>query len=102
MNFFNKAAMKKAQQLQKQIVAAQAQLEQMECEASAGGGLVTAKVNGKYRITALTIKPEALQESDSELLADTVMIAVNKAMEEMAAKSETTMGKLTGGLGLPF
>lgn len=102
MNFFNKAAMKKAQQLQKQIVAAQAQLEQLEIEASAGGGLVTAKVNGKYRITALTIKPEALQESDSELLADTVMTAVNKAMEEMAAKSEATMGKLTGGLGLPF
>jgi len=101
MNFFNKAAMNKAKQLQQKIIAAQAQLEQAECEASAGG-LVTAKVNGKYRVTALTIKPEALQQGDSELLADTVMAAVNKAMEEMAAKSEATMGKLTGGLGLPF
>ncbi|HNW91498.1 MAG TPA: YbaB/EbfC family nucleoid-associated protein [bacterium] len=102
MNFFNKAAMNKAKQLQKKIMEAQAQLEQSEVTASAGGGMVTAKVNGKYRVTALTIRPEALQEADSELLADTVMSAINQAMADMSAKSESTMGKLTGGLGLPF
>lgn len=102
MNFFNKQALQKAKQMQKKIVEAQAALEQQECEASAGGGMVTAKVNGKYRVTALVIKPEALQEADSELLADTVMSAVNQAMEKMAATSEAAMAKLTGGLGLPL
>jgi len=98
---FNKGAMKKAKKLQKQMMEAQAAIEREEVEATAGGGLVAARVNGKHRLVSLTLKPEALEMGDAELLEDAIVTAVNKGMDEISARSEKLMGKLTGGLGIP-
>ena len=78
----------------------QEELEEREYEATAGGGVVTAKVNGKKELVALTIKPEAVDPDDVEMLQDTVMAAVNEALRTATETSEREMGKLTGGMNL--
>lgn len=92
---------RQAQKLQQQMTETQAQLETREYEASAGGGVVTAKVSGKKQLIALTIKPEAIDPDDAEMLQDTIMAAVNEALKAADDASEAEMGKLTGGLNIP-
>ncbi len=93
--------MRQAQKLQQQMEKVQAEIEAREFEASAGGGMVTAKVNGKKELLGLTIKPEAVDPDDVEMLSDMVVAAVNEALREAAEVSEREMGKLTGGLNMP-
>ena len=78
----------------------QEELEEREYEATAGGGVVTAKVNGKKELVALTIKPEAVDPDDVEMLQDMIVAAVNEAMRKAEADSASSMSKLTGGLNL--
>ena len=92
---------RQAQKLQQQMTEKQAELEAQEFEASAGGGMVTAKVTGKKQLVALTIKPEAVDPEDVELLQDMVLAAVNEAIKQADETVEREMGKLTGGLGMP-
>lgn len=92
--------MRQAQKMQQQMEQAQADLETKEYEASAGGGAVTCKVNGKREIVSLTIKPEAVDPEDVEMLQDMVVAAVNEAMRKADAESAANMSKLTGGLNL--
>lgn len=92
---------RQAQKLQQQMTEKQAELETREFEASAGGGVVTAKVNGKKLLTALTIKPEAIDPEDAEMLQDTIIAAVNEALKLADDAGEAEMGKLTGGLNIP-
>jgi len=92
--------LKQVQKMQQDMIAAQEALKHEEVEASAGGGMVTVRVSGDLRVTAVRIDPEALDPEDPELLADTVLAAVNEALrsaQELAAKK---MGGLTGGLDL--
>ena len=91
---------RQAQKLQQQMSKVQEELEQSEYEATAGGGVVTAKVNGKKELVALTIKPEAVDPDDVEMLQDLVMAAVNEALRTATEISEREMGKLTGGMNL--
>ena len=91
---------RQAQKLQQQMTKMQEELEAREYEATAGGGVVTAKVNGKKELVALTIKPEAVDPDDVEMLQDTVMAAVNEALRTATETSEREMGKLTGGMNL--
>ncbi len=95
------AMMRQAQKLQQTMMEKQAELEAREYEASAGGGVVTAKVNGKKELLALTIKPEAVDPDDVEMLEDTVMAAVNEALRAATEATEKEMGKLTGGMNIP-
>lgn len=95
------AMMRQAQKLQQTMMEKQAELEAREYEASAGGGVVTAKVNGKKELLALTIKPEAVDPDDVEMLEDTVMAAVNEALRAASEATEKEMGKLTGGMNIP-
>lgn len=88
------------QQMQEQVNAAQEAVENQEFTASVGGGVVEAKVNGKKEVLAVTIKPEAVDPEDVEMLQDMVIAAVNEAMRKAQAESAATMGKLTGGLNL--
>ena len=90
----------KAQKLQQQMTKMQEELEEREYEATAGGGVVTARVNGKKELVALTIKPEAVDPDDVEMLQDTVMAAINEALRTATETSEREMGKLTGGMNL--
>ena len=68
--------------------------------ASAGGGMVSATVNGKHELVSLTIKPEAVDPDDVEMLQDTVMAAVNEAMRSADNEAANNMSRLTGGLNL--
>ncbi len=92
---------RQAQKLQQQMTEKQAELEAREFEASAGGGMVTAKVTGKKQLVALEIKPEAVDPDDVELLQDMVVAAINEALRQADETVEREMGKLTGGLGIP-
>ena len=92
---------RQAQKLQQQMTEMQAALDAREFEASAGGGMVTVKVSGKKELLALTIKPEAVDPEDVEMLQDLVMAAVNEALRQAAETIEREMGKMTGGLNMP-
>ena len=93
---------KQAQKLQKQMAVAQEELAEMRFEASAGGGMVKAVVDGKQMLKKLSIGPEALKEGDVTLLEDLILTAVGEAQRASEAQMQETMGKLTGGMGLPF
>lgn len=92
--------MKQAQKMQQQMEKAQEELDAREYEASAGGGMVTCKVSGKRELLSLTIKPEAVDPDDVEMLQDMVLAAVNEALRQGEEAREKTMSALTpGGMG---
>ena len=95
------ALARQAQTMQQKMMEMQAELEAREYEASAGGGVVTAKVNGKKELLALSIKPEAVDPDDVEMLEDTVMAAINEALRTATETTEKEMSKLTGGMNIP-
>ena len=91
--------MKQAKKMQQQLEDAQASLQEKEYEASAGGGTVTCRVNGKNEVISLTINPEAVDPEDVEMLQDLVMAAVNEAFRQVEEETQSSMSRLTGGLG---
>ena len=90
------------QQMQEQVNAAQEAVEAQEFTASVGGGVVEAKVNGKKEVLAVTIKPEAVDPEDVEMLQDLIVAAVNEALRTAEQDMAASMQSITGGLGLPF
>ena len=94
------AMMKKAQQMQQELLRMQEEQENKTYTAKAGGGIVTATVNGKHEVTALQINPEAVDPDDVEMLQDMVIAAVNEAMRAADADAASNMSRLTGGLNL--
>ena len=92
---------RQAQKLQQQMTKMQEELEEREYEATAGGGVVTARVNGKKELLSLTIKPEAVDPDDVEMLQDLVVAAVNEALRAAGDAMEQELGKMTGGLSMP-
>ena len=96
------ATLKQAKKMQEDMATAQAELEAKEYSATAGGGMVTATVDGKHLLRSLELNPEAVDPEDTEMLSDMIMAAVNEAVRKAQAESEETMGKLTGGMNLPF
>ena len=92
---------RQAQKLQQQMAKKQEEIEAREFEATAGGGMATAKVNGKKELISLTIKPEAVDPDDVEMLQDLVVAAVNEALRAAGDAMEQEMGRMTGGLSMP-
>ncbi len=92
---------RQAQKLQQQMMKIQEEVEAREFSASAGGGMVSVTVNGKKEILSLTIKPEAVDPDDVEMLQDMVLAAMNEALREAGETVEREMGKVTGGMGIP-
>ena len=92
---------RQAQKLQQQMAKMQEEIEAKEFEASAGGGMATAKVNGKKELVSIEIKPEAVDPDDVEMLQDLVVAAVNEALRQAGDAMEQGMGKMTGGMGIP-
>ena len=92
---------RQAQKLQQQMQQMQEEIEQKEFEASAGGGMCTAKVNGKKEVLSIEIKPEAVDPDDIEMLQDLVVAAVNEALKAAGDAMEQGMGKMTGGMNIP-
>ncbi len=100
--------MKQAQKMAVEVQKAQEELAEQEFEASAGGGAVKVVVSGDQRIVSISIAPEAFESSvdadDLEMLADSVVAAVNSALDEVRAAQQDMLGPLAGGmpgLGLP-
>jgi len=93
---------KQAQKLQKQMAVVQEQLSEDRYEASAGGGMVKVVVDGKQMLKELTISPDALKEGDVTLLEDLIITAMGEAQRASETQMHEKLGKLTGGLGLPF
>ena len=93
---------KQAQKMQEELRRMQEEIENSVFEATAGGGVVKAAVNGKHELTALTIDPEAVDPEDVEMLQDLIIAAVNEALRKVDEASSSGMSKLTGMKGLPF
>ncbi len=74
--------MKQAQKMQEQLKKAQEELEESELDGESGGGLVTVTVNGKKKLLNITIKPEALEDGDPEMLEDLIMAAYEQAYQK--------------------
>lgn len=96
------AMLKQAQKMQQDMLKKQEELNEREFEASSGGGVVTAKVNGKKELLAIEIKPEAVDPDDVEMLQDLIIAAVNEAIREAEEASANELGKMTGGMNLGF
>ena len=90
----------KIQQMQEQMTAAQEAVEAQVFTASVGGGVVEAKVNGKKEVVSITIKPEAVDPEDVEMLQDLVVSAVNEALRQAGDAMEKGMSGVTSGLNL--
>ena len=94
------AMMKQAQKMQQELLRMQEEQESKTYTAAAGGGMVSATVNGKHELVNLEIKPEAVDPDDVEMLQDMVIAAVNEAMRATDADAQNNMSRLTGGLNL--
>ena len=93
--------LKQAQKMQEEMAEKQAELEQREYETSAGGGVVSVKINGKKEILSVKIDPEVVDPDDVETLEDLVTAAVNEAIKTVESVSSEEMQKITGSIGLP-
>ena len=89
------------QAMQRQMEVLQAEIEEKEVTTTAGGGAVTVTVSGKKEVTDLVLKPEVVDPEDIEMLQDLIMVAVNEGLRQIEEISNSEMGKLTGGLGIP-
>ena len=86
--------------MQQDMAAAQEAVENASFTASVGGGVVQATVSGKKELTALTIKPEAVDPEDVEMLQDLVESAVNEALRQAGEAMDKSIEQATGGLDL--
>ena len=94
------AMLKQAQKMQQEMLRMQEEQENKTFSATVGGGMVSATVNGKHEVLNLTIKPEAVDPDDVEMLQDTIIAAVNEAMRNADSDASNNMSRLTGGLNL--
>jgi len=90
----------KAQKMQEEMAAAQAEVEATEVEATAGGGAVTVRANGAKKILGIRISPEAVDPDDIEMLEDLITAAVNEALSKADELMQQKMSSITGGMNL--
>ncbi|NMB17766.1 MAG: YbaB/EbfC family nucleoid-associated protein [Firmicutes bacterium] len=91
--------MKQVQKAQAQLIKIQEELEQKTVEGTAGGGAVTAVVNGQQELISITIDEEVVD--DLEMLQDLVLVAVNDGLTKAREMANKEMEKVTGSLNLP-
>ena len=92
--------LKQANQMQARMQKTKEELKTRQYEATSGGGAVSVKVNGSHQLCELKIKPEVLEEKDSELLEDMILTAVNESLKQVTETNEKEMEKISGGMGL--
>jgi hypothetical protein len=90
--------LKQVQQFQEQL---QKQLDELVVEATAGGGMVTVKMNGQKQLSDVRIDPEVFASQDLEMLQDLILVAVNEAARKVDEQMSSQMGSLAGGLNIP-
>ena len=94
--------LQKAQQMQGQLKKIQDDLESRTVNAASGGGMVSVEADGKGQIRKIKIDPTVVNASDVEMLEDLVLVAVVEAQKKAADLAQEEMGKLAGGMNLPF
>ncbi len=93
--------MKQAKKLQEELGKKQAEIAEMKIEASSGGGMVKAVVNGRGELLNLAIEREVVDPNDVEMLVDLVIAAVQEAQRDAQERTEELLGPLAQGMGLP-
>jgi nucleoid-associated protein EbfC len=93
--------MKQAQQIQAKMAKLEEELAREEIEAAAGGGAVTARVNGKQVLLKISIREDVFKDGDREMLEDLILAAVNEAHERASDLARERMSAITGGMNLP-
>ena len=91
--------MKQAQKMQRQMEEATKEMENQEVTATAGGGAVEVTLSGKKEVVRVKLAQEVVDPDDIEMLEDLIMAATNEAFRKMDEVSESSMSKITGGLG---
>jgi len=94
--------LKQVQKMQEEMLRAQEELEGKEYTSAAGGGAVSATVNGRHEVLSLTLSTDVVDPDDIDMLADLVIAAVNGAMREADETAQKQMERFTGGMKLPF
>ncbi|HHL39595.1 MAG TPA: YbaB/EbfC family nucleoid-associated protein [Deltaproteobacteria bacterium] len=92
--------MKQAQKMQQKVAEIQKEMAGKTVEASAGGGMVTAVVNGANKLVSIKIDPAVVDPDDVEMLQDLVVAAVNEAFARAQQMISDEMSKVTAGLGM--
>jgi DNA-binding YbaB/EbfC family protein len=90
--------MKQAQKMQEQL---QKQMETTVVEATAGGGMVSVKMNGNKQLLSLQVDPEVFNGGDKEMLQDLILAAVNEGVRKVDETLSNQLGNLTGGMKIP-
>ena len=99
MGYGNLAKM--AQQMQAEIARVQAEIEAMQVEGTAGGGAVTAVVNGNGEVVSVTIKKDVVDPEDVDMLQDLITAAINDGVHQVKQAAQEKMARVTGGLRIP-
>jgi hypothetical protein len=93
--------MKQAKKIQEKMASMQAELESRTVEATAGGGMVTVVLNGKFEILSLKIDKEVVNPEDVDMLQDLIIAAVNEGIRKAQEMASAEMAKITGGFNIP-
>ncbi len=93
--------LKQAQKIQAQVMKTQEEFRKQEVEGTAGGGMVTVRINGGNELVAIKINPQVVDPEDVEMLEDLIVAAHASACEKLRSLSETTFGSITSGMGIP-
>lgn len=94
-----KNLMKQAQQVQAEMAKKQEELSKLMFEASSGGGMVTATVNGKHELLDLKIDPSIVSTDDIDMLQDLIIAAVNEGFKKSSEAAQGLLSGMMGGLG---
>ena len=95
------AMLRQAQKMQEDMANLQSELDEKEYSVSAGGGMVTVRINGKREILSIDIKPDIVDPDDIETLSDILVAAVNQAISKVDTTNNEEMGKITGAMNMP-
>ena len=90
-----KKLMKQAQEMQSQI---DSQMQQLQIQASSGGGAVIVTVDGSKKVKAIKLNPEVVDPDDVEMLEDLILVALNEAFAKVDEQMEQQLGGLAGGM----
>lgn len=94
--------MKKMQKMQKEMMEAQEALNAQLFEGAAGGGMVKVVMNGQRQMLEVNLDESVVDPEDVEMLQDLIVIATNEALKKVEETTNSTMGKFTQGMNLPF
>lgn len=95
------ALLSQAKQAQEKMAKIQQELKGKVVEASAGGGMVTVKVNGEGELLSLKMDPEVVNAQDVEMLEDLVVAAVNEGLRQAKDMMSEEMARIAGGMNIP-